>query len=364
MMEARWGWFVAIAVAVAWFATFLLALSDCSVQAIVRLECTDWTWGSAAASVKDIEKSVAMKGQFGDVFGLLNGAFGAFTLFFVYRAFRLESKSSQAQIELVRLERYYAEVAAAIQSYNRLLRDILIPDKVHTGEMRGTWPGAHGLFHLWKVTVVFPQIQRAVRPSKTTGLLLQKWPDCWSPAAELYGYGTPTVQETWRQQSWVEQQFGDIEVPEKIAIAVHLRQRWQILYSENRYQLDALFRAWYHVCKAIKNADEYGVDPQTEWRMSSRFRAQLSWIELLFLLANQVLSEGDEGTGFPKAVDFSERYAMFDNFVPGLDPSAHALLGIANGLIPWPDARPLRAECFKSELAKSASFGAKVSGGS
>jgi hypothetical protein len=146
--EKRWSIIVAIAAASAWSITFLLAFSDCSVQSTLRFECTELSWGKATATIGDAEKIGALKGQFGDLFGILNGAFGAVTLFFVYRAFGFERTASVAQIELVRLERYYAEVDTSILSYNRLLRDVLIPARDKDGKTLDRWPGAHGLYHL------------------------------------------------------------------------------------------------------------------------------------------------------------------------------------------------------------------------
>jgi hypothetical protein len=75
----------------------------------------------------------------------------------------------------------------------------------------------------------------------------------------------------------------------------------------------------------------------------------LSWVELIFLLANQALSEGD---GFPKAIERSKRYAMFDNFVPGFDPTAHALLREARAINGPQHLTGLPPECFDSKLAK------------
>lgn len=70
-------------------------------------------------------------------------------------------------------------------------------------------------------------------------------------------------------------------------------------------------------------------------------------------MANQSLSEGDSGNGFPRAVALSSRYAMFDNFVAGLDPTVHAVLQVGRGDIEIPGGRALPKECFSSEAAKN-----------
>ena len=109
-----------------WAVTFVVAISDCSIQQFLRMECTAWVIGTGPT-----QDFSAAKGQFGDTFGVLNGAFGALTLWLVYRTYRRETesnaeqirlatealdserKSSAAQIELVRIERYYSEIESA-----------------------------------------------------------------------------------------------------------------------------------------------------------------------------------------------------------------------------------------------------------
>ena len=355
-LSGRWVWMLA---AFAWLITFVVAYSDCSIQQIVRMQCTGWSLGTFNSV--DTEKIAAMKGQFGDVFGLLNGAFGAVTLWLVYLAYSREASSSEAQMDFVRRERYLAEIDASIQAYNRQLHDIVVLES--QGENRQqTWTSKHGLMTLWTSRLTRP-VQIDPRgfliAIETPGLSPQDKrakQSVWSPINEhIEGYPTerkPLAPE-FKNSKWVAQMLADSDKETAASFANAVREKWLVVYSEYRYQLDALFRTWYHTCKAVEQARALGIDAETEWRAAARWRSQLSWIELLFLLANQSLSEGDSGDGFPRAVELSSRYAMFDNFVAGLDPTVHAVLQVARGDIEIPGGRALPKECFSSEAAKN-----------
>ena len=390
---------VLVVAALLWGLTFVVADSECTIQEFVRLECTDLRFGarrstdvstapnmpevSGQAQVPTAKGQVdvyASKGQFGDTFGVLNGLFGALTLWLVYRTFRRESESnaeqirlakealhserasSTAQIELVRIERYYGEIEAAKQAYNRLLQAVEIPELPHG---QRSWAAAHGLFYTWKfIATIVCQAECQTVPSKiapgtSQGIFLKVWRPVaavyrWDDNASLYDRNTLERYEGEHFTSrWVESQVEtlDTRITDKYLSA--LLDSWRANWTSNVYQFDALFRAWYHVCKAIANAAEFQIDSATEWRAAARWRAQLSWIELVYLLSNQCLSEGENGNGFPKAVAFSERYAMFDNFQPGIDPTAHFLNRLARGRVELAGARRLKDEAFSSDLARS-----------
>jgi hypothetical protein len=339
----RW---LAFFVALAWLFTFIIASSECFLMDFFRGQCkVGWAVFDDVKSAKDV---AAAKGQFGDVFGVLNGAFGALTLFFVYRAFRSERASSDAQISLVKLERYYAEVAAAVHAYEVALQGVaaaeweeLQQNDKPSRKFVTNWTSKHGLFHLWKQYFTIPAIrdQWAYSVESYRGRIPSK---VWAPIAVQMGidlevesrvtfaqphartfYGEASVTQLLRDQSEENNDFQDLSNA--------VNGAWWRMYGSNRYQLDLLFRTWYHAFKTIATADDFDIDEATEWRIASRFRAQLSWIEMVFLLANQTFGNEPGSEGFPRAVEFSERYAMFDNFTPGLDPTVHALLAAAKG---------------------------------
>ena len=374
-----------------WLLTFVVAISDCSIQQFLRMECTAWLLGSGPT-----EKFSEAKGQFGDSFGVLNGAFGALTLWLVYRTYRRETesnaeqirlatetleaqrksnteqirlatealdserKSSAAQIELVRIERYYSEIEAAKQAYNRLLQAVAIQDHYD----KRSWAAAHGLFFGWRfIAKLVRQSNTQLVPSRTDSQAsLRIFLAMWRPVSVSYrwhdirsaidNYSPETYEPEHFTARWVESQIDLLDDDANSKYLSSLVKNWRETYSSNVYQYDALFRAWYHVCKAIANVSEFQIDAATEWRAAASWRAQLSWIEMVYLLCNQCLSEGETGNGFPRAVEFSERYAMFDNFQPGIDPAAHLLSRVARGYLSVGGARRLNDEAFASDLAR------------
>ena len=323
------------------------------------MRCTGWSLGTIDSF--DPEKIAAMKGQFGDVFGLLNGAFGAVTLWLVYLAYSREASSSEAQMDFVRRERYLAEIDASIQAYNQQLHDIVVL-KSQGENKQQTWTSKHGLMTLWTSRLTLPvksDSRGDTLASQTSGLSpgdRNARFSIWSPINEhIEGHSNERklVPQAFKNSEWVAQKLAQSDMDTVVGFGSAVREQWLAVYSEHRYQLDALFRTWYHTCKAVEQARALGIDAETEWRAAARWRSQLSWIELLFLLANQSLSEGDSGDGFPRAVALSSRYAMFDNLVAGLDPTVHAVLQVARGDIEIPGGRALPKECFSSEAAKN-----------
>jgi hypothetical protein len=361
----RW---LAVSVALAWLITFAIASSECFLIDVFRGQCTlGWAAFDDVKSPKDVATA---KGQFGDVFGALNGAFGALTLFFVYRAFRSERASSDAQIELVKLERYYAEVAAAVHAYEVALQGIAATEWEESQQndrpsrrFVTNWVSRHGLFHLWKQHFTFAAIRDQWAYSVNDSGV-RKPSKVWAPIAIQMGFDqyvearvayalpevAPFVGETSVAQLLSDHAVGGTDFQD-LANAVH--GAWRCVYRSNRYQLDTLFRTWYHAFKTIATAVDFDVDEATEWRIASRFRAQLSWIEMVFLLANQTFGNEPGGEGLPKAIEFSERYAMFDNFTPGLDPTVHALLAAAKGRTEHVTTL-FTNDSFDSESARSA----------
>jgi Putative phage abortive infection protein len=287
----------------------------------------------AEAQKADIERRLdkvkivaETKGQFGDFFGLLNGLMGCLTFIFIYKTFLLQGEAANSQLALQRetsanqialqkstsadqflqlqREAYTSTVRDAINSYNLRLEAILVPHRdPETHQILSTWPGAHGLYHLW-----------------------------------MHGMeGTLTLSglDTGKDSE-------------------NLSLRWQEIYEKFRYQLDALFRAWFHTLKTIETAPEYNIDFDLEWRTVARFRAQLSSIELTFLLANQVLSRSNDGNGYGEARRLCEKYAIFDNYELGAhEKVGQFLLDLAKTSQGHVGNHRLEKSSFSSELAKS-----------
>jgi hypothetical protein len=371
----------------AWCMTFFAALSDCSVQEWSRFQCTDFNHfksplvtqkqadiiptkilvpidskqiNIAIQQSKDSPDSSTLKGQFGDFFGVLNALFGALTLVTVYFAYLLEKKSASEtkhavseQLKSVGYERYLNDVDSAIQSYNRLLQAIVVPDK------NNQWTSIHGLFHWWKGYLTSYGQLGGLHDVANGYPCTYKNPDnlqqinsrvnMWSPLLKQYGIQGVNFSSSWNNEFWIQHQIKILDPDEIIVFANRVRINWQRLYAENRYQLDALFRTWYYVCVTIQSAKKFDVDIISEWQVAARFRAQLSAIELQFLLCNQLLSESP---GFPKATLMSSKYAMFNNLVSGVDPISHLLQQIAQGKLNAPAIKKMDQSCFDSNLAR------------
>lgn len=86
---------------------------------------------------------------------------------------------------------------------------------------------------------------------------------------------------------------------------------YQNIYRENRSDLDALFRTLYRLIHWIDNSTEMDVIQRRHY--VSLVRAQLSWIELVFLLFNGLTEEGQ------KFAVLCNKYALFDNLTAGGD---------------------------------------------
>lgn len=321
-------WWLVVAVLAAWLAVFWFATAQCSLADVATLSCSI-TWPPPSTAITNI----AEKAQLGDTFGTVNGLFGAVTLYLVYRTYHHERSSaehqlaiatdelnlarqtSQEQMRFIRRERYYAEVAASIESYNGLLREVNAPDW-KGGVLVATWQGRDALWHWWKRRVL--ETGHAENWGATRASILAKAsPEIWLPIFRLIRdeeNGMTTSKDI--VNLFLTHKGSADALVQKVASA------WQRLYAIHQYQLDALFRSWFHVCKTIESAESLDVDAETEWAVASRFRAQMSSIELTYLLANQVFSEGAEGDGYPQARRYCERYAIFDNYKPGIDPAA------------------------------------------
>lgn len=208
----HWVWIVA---AIAWVVTFVVAYSDCSIQQIVRLQCTGWSLGTTVSA--ETEKIAAMKGQFGDVFGLLNGAFGAVTLWLVYLAYSRDASNSEAQMDFVRRERYLAEIDASIQAYNRQLHDIVVLESQGENKQQ-TWTSKHGLMTLWTSRLTRPvQIDPrgfsiAIETPGISPRHKRAKQSVWSPINEhIEGHPTerkPLAPE-FKNSKWVAQMLAD-----------------------------------------------------------------------------------------------------------------------------------------------------------
>lgn len=102
------------------------------------------------------------------------------------------------------------------------------------------------------------------------------------------------------------------EHPDELgALMETVGKAWHPVYGMHRYQLDSLFRAWYTVYRVLETAPTYELEPDAIRLYSAIYRAQLSWIEMAFLLINQSGLPGNPA--YPRACKLTNIYAVFDN---------------------------------------------------
>ncbi len=127
---------------------------------------------------------------------------------------------------------------------------------------------------------------------------------------------------------------------------------YQKIYWKNRTDLDAPFRTLFRLIRWI---DESELTRPQKWHYVALIRAQLSWIEQVFLFYNCLTVEGE------KMALLANRYALFDNLV-GSDgiiffaandytncPAEKRPINLP-GLQKW----PLLPSAFSSNVAKKA----------
>jgi hypothetical protein len=127
---------------------------------------------------------------------------------------------------------------------------------------------------------------------------------------------------------------------------------YQRLYEAHRSELDAMLRTLYRL---IRWVDQSTLTPTQKWHYVALVRAQISWVEMVFLLFNSL---GKNGRKFAALIN---EYAFFDN----LETDSNVVLktvenqfsvrGVPrNAEDDMDEIFPLNASAFSSALAKLA----------
>lgn len=93
----------------------------------------------------------------------------------------------------------------------------------------------------------------------------------------------------------------------KGALSKNSLEQWESLYADAEYQLDSLFRVLFNLLRWINSQSSEQLSNAQKWQYVSIVRAQLSWIELVYLFCNGHTLRGE------KFKELAERYALFDN---------------------------------------------------
>lgn len=123
-------------------------------------------------------------------------------------------------------------------------------------------------------------------------------------------------------------------------ITNHILKLWAILYHENEYQLDGLFRVIYRLVLWVDSQDNKRVSLAQKWLYVSIIRSQFSRIEMIFLFYNGLTGVGE------KFKPLIEKYALFDNLTFDSD------IGIRTIKKHLPPQQFYLDPAFSSELAR------------
>ena len=124
------------------------------------------------------------------------------------------------------------------------------------------------------------------------------------------------------------------------------------VYTSQRWQLDAVFRTLYRLLHWI---DESDLTDDRKWHYVALVRAQLSWIEMIFIFYDGLAPEGE------KLSHLVNKYALLDNLAPETDELVRVYVarlkqfeGVEGSKLPKPERSALTVNAFASETARSA----------
>jgi uncharacterized membrane protein len=284
-----------------------------------------------------IETDRAALGQLGDYFGgLVNPVVGLVTVFFVLLSLSIQRKELRATVEEMKV----SNESAMRMSFEQSLF---------------SWLGNYQSL----VNAVENEAGRGRRA-------LAQWYHLWFEDVQAW-FGFPghvlSSEEVAKRKFVIASQCSKLPNSEHAAERAvtaffAARKSYMQVFAAQRFQLDAVLRTIYRLFQWI---DESSLSGRQKWHYAALVRAQLSWVEMAYLLYNATSLEGAE---FAKYVN---RYALLDNLAGDTDQLIKVL---RSGVIPatlfnevdpsfhW----PLEPSAFSSSLAKTALFAPGVDG--
>lgn len=311
MQRKLWPIWLGAAAFVLWMLYGLLALSTVSAS---------WLPDFMTLPVDGATSVLASRGQFGDAFGAFNALISTFALiglFFTLHAQQIQineqSKANKSFDLLARQQQFQEQYFRAVDTYRELLSSVS-----YTTD-HGLLTGRAALWAIWRELIVAPL---ATAESTPFVRALHKQIKAYSNA----GLGD------WNTNSEAIEAIGELTGAiaadgARAVIVQRIGVVWAAAYSMHRFQMDSLFRSWYTVYRVLDTADKYELPDETIRLYSASFRAQLSWIEMAFLLANQSALPGNPA--FPRACHFSNRFRIFDNLEVSNDAVVAVLYQVA-----------------------------------
>lgn len=287
-------------------------------------------------STSKLSDSTEEWGQLGDYFGgLINPLVGLATVILVLiniRIQRLELKSSLIQLEISNAhtarQSFEQSLFAWLGNYHDLLSSIRLPNDL---------VGRSALKSLYRQKFSTKAVEKNSMGTDGNGHEIWESPqDTCTRIARLRAEVNRGTQPPTELH----------EIFWKAMIA------FVAVYQKNRSELDALFRTLYRLILWI---DRSHIDIEQRRHYVSLVRAQLSWIEMIFLLFNGLTEEGK------KFGPLCDKYALFDNLAMGDDEVLRIICQDfllfpppefdQNGPRPWPYSE----RAFSSDLARAAS---------
>ncbi len=224
----------------------------------------------------DFSASTEHWGQFGDfVGGLVNPLVGVATVLLVLINIRIQQKELKASLEQIK----HANVLNAKQSFEQSLF---------------AWLGT------------YRQLVDNIRDEDgTTGkLTLAAWhrknfaSDTPSPSHQS---SIATIAKTIERGDYLE---GKMDLQTKVNLFIEASKGYEKIFESKRSDLDAVLRTLYRLFLWIDTSTLSNADKR---HYASLVRAQLSWIEMVYLVFNGLTSQGEN------FAVLCNRYALFDN---------------------------------------------------
>lgn len=258
------------------------------IIALVAIAAFVFTFRSAP-----LASDVGSWGQTGDYFGgIINPAVGLATVLLIFIGIhiqRAELKATEKQLKetaaATRIQNFENALFSWLDSYQKLIESV--------EDSKEQKRGRDALRHWYreKFTARIGFFNRSMRAGSVD-----------AATYDLYLNDIKSLQPT-----------DDVD-REDIAFLesglVSSLSRYAKLYEDEVSSLDAPLRTLYRMLKWIDDS-EFG--NEQKWQYVALVRAQLSWIEMVYLLFNGMTKVGE------KFVKYADRYALFDNLAPGGD---------------------------------------------
>ena len=306
---------------VAWLLFVVAALSTSSPSWL-----PDVVWSILALPADD--GVLEARGQFGDSFGPFNALVSSLALVGVISTLALQQTVAKQQ-------QFQEQLFHAVAAYQSLLESFETNYRTKSGEP-GSLRGRSALQNAWQHYVVGPFLRNCKAPGMD---------DVARNVGSLFFGETVGFAATQGAIESVDRQVaGWLSTDGATAALEVLGQAWWALYSSHRHHLDALFRAWYTVHRILNEAPNYSVTVDAQRLYAASFRAQISWIEMVYMLANQ--SALPHNAMFPRACRYANYFCAYDNLATTGDVTVTLLVEVAKARKANPSGNELTRAAF------------------